>query len=688
MITRVGEVTERGPTARIRARVGGVGNACLTILPGVMLVVFAFHSGGFFPGITALAGVCLLVALVLRVALARRPFGGLSIPYVIVAFALALLAGWTLRSSAWSDAPARAVVEYDRVLLYLLAFVLGGALARTRQRLRWMIRGIAAAAVVVCVCALITRLLPDVWAVEPDIAVGRLSYPLTYWNALGLVAALGLVLCFAMTCDDRESRAGRVLSAAALPALAVALLLTFSRGSIAVAVLGLLTMVVVGRPRALLSGLLVAVPTTGLALVAGYRADLLAGNNPTSIAAAAQGHDVALAVAVCVGLAALARAALLGVDHVPSALGAKAAGGVSAEARWAVRGGAVIAAIVVAIALSLPSRVHEQYDRFLNGSPVDTTADRRDRLTNPDNNGRILQWRVATDAFHEQPLHGEGAGTYELRWDRERPSPNRIEDAHSLYAEVLGELGVVGFGLLVVALLAILAGFLALARGPDRAIGGALFAAGLAWAVHAGIEWDWELPAVSVWLFAAGGLALARPRRRRKAQPAPAPASRSRLGHPITRVGGRVIVCGACVGLALVPLATYRSEGPLRDGVRAFLADDCPRAVDRALDSIAILDLRPEPYVVLGYCDIRLGHPGLAVAAFRNAIRRDPGNWEMHYGFALARAAKGEDPRGRLRIAQRLNPRETLPAAAYRILNSDDPRDWQRRVGRATVPTR
>jgi O-antigen ligase len=116
---------------------------------------------------------------------------------------------------------------------------------------------------------------------------------------------------------------------------------------------------------------------------------------------------------------------------------------------------------------------------------------------------------VALDAFEHEPARGRGAGTFALEWDRHRPTEYQIEDAHSLYFEIRGELGIIGLLLVTAAIILVLAGFAARARGPDRVAGGALFGAGLAWTVHAGVDWDWEMPVVTCWFFTAGGLALA-----------------------------------------------------------------------------------------------------------------------------------------------------------------------------------
>lgn len=642
----------------------------VALLPGALVVGLAFQSGGFLPGPVALTAALLAVGLMIRLTIGVRPWGAISAGFAAGAAALGLLAAWTLLSAAWSDAPARAITEYDRALLYLLGFLVVGSLGRTPDRLRWAVRGLALAAFVVCLCGLATRLAPDVWTIATVAAEDRLNYPLGYWNALGLLAAIGMLLAFALTCDDREHAVVRVLAAAALPVLGPTLLLTFSRGAVAAGAIGLLVVLVAGRPRAVLGGALVAVPAVTVAVMSAYGAELLASEHPTTASAAAQGHDVALVVAACALLAAVARAALLRFDRRVAALRAPAAlrrpATVASAALMLVAG-----VVAVALTVDAPTVLDRQYERFVEGSSIKRQS-LRGRLTNPDNNGRIQQWRVALDAFSAEPLHGRGAGTYALEWERERPENYQLEDAHSLYVEVLGELGVVGLLLLVTALLLVLGGFAARARGPDRVVGGALLGAGTAWTLNAAVEWSWEMPVITLWLFALGGLALA----------APADVLPTRT----VPIAGRVLMALGCLALALVPAQVFRSEGPLRESARAFARGDCATAIDRALRSTEALGVRPEPFIVLGYCDVRVGRTDLAVRALQNAVQRDPDNWEAHYGLALVRAADGRDPRPQLRVAQRLNPLEPLVFRATRLFDTDDPRNWRRRAAAARLP--
>lgn len=448
-------------------------------------------------------------------------------------------------------------------------------------------------------------------------------------------------------------------------------MLTFSRGAVAAGAAGLLVLLAAGRPRVLLCGALAAVPAVAVAVTSAYRADLLASERPTTAAAAAQGHDVALVVAACVLAAAVVRAALLPLDRRIAALRVPAP-----LRRSAVLAGASLAVVAavgaVALAAGAPAALERQYERFVDGNTIRNQG-LTNRLTNPDNNGRLEQWRVALDAFSAEPLHGRGAGTYPLEWDRERAEIYQVEDAHSLYIEILGELGIVGLALVVTALLIVLGGFAARARGPDRVVGGALLGAGAAWGLNAGIDWTWEMPVVTLWLFAGGALALA----------APADVTPARIVPPV----GRIVLALGCLALALVPAQVFRSEGPLRESARAFARGDCATAIDRALASTSALGLRPEPFVVLGYCDVRLGQTGLAVRALENAVRRDPNNWEGYYGLALVRAAAGRDPRPALRTAQRLNPQQPIVFRAARLFATDDPQKWKRRALTARLPT-
>src|ERR687883_1637748 len=126
-----------------------VSAAILLFLPAGLLLYFAFNSGGFYPGPPAYVAVLLCLVLLLRATMAGRPFAGFSRPLTLAAGAMALYALLTLISGGWSHAPGVARVEFDLPFTYLLAMLLFGSLPRTGRRLRWMLRGVAAASLAV-----------------------------------------------------------------------------------------------------------------------------------------------------------------------------------------------------------------------------------------------------------------------------------------------------------------------------------------------------------------------------------------------------------------------------------------------------------------------------------------------------------------------------------------------------------
>jgi Flp pilus assembly protein TadD len=126
----------------------------------------------------------------------------------------------------------------------------------------------------------------------------------------------------------------------------------------------------------------------------------------------------------------------------------------------------------------------------------------------------------------------------------------------------------------------------------------------------------------------------------------------------------------------------------LNDSVEALRDGDCSRAERRAEDAISALGLRPEPYELLAYCSSRRGDHALAVVRMRQALRRAPNDWRLHYGLAIVLAHAGRDPRPELQGARELNPREPLVVEAQASLSTDDPRVWRRRAARAQLPLR
>jgi O-antigen ligase len=118
-------------------------------------------------------------------------------------------------------------------------------------------------------------------------------------------------------------------------------------------------------------------------------------------------------------------------------------------------------------------------------------------------------WRVAWKEFELHPFLGSGPGTFANYWLHYRTIPSFARDAHNLYLETLAEAGPLG---LLILLAALAVPLLALRRAQNP-IAAAAAGAYVAFLVHAGVDWDWELPAVTVVGLVAGAVLIVASRR-------------------------------------------------------------------------------------------------------------------------------------------------------------------------------
>ncbi len=669
-------------------RLQQLARTALMLVPGALVVLMGFKQGGYFPDGPALGAVLLVEVMLIVAITSHRPFDGLSPAALVVIAALGAYGLLQLSSALWSGSVGRSLLEFDRTWFYLLVLAAPASVRATGADLRWLVRGLGIGISVVCLAGLITRLLPNVWPTAAESSGGRLSYPVTYWNALGVLASLGIVLTFHLACGTEEDPRSRAIAAALTPLLALTLFFTFSRGAIAAVIVGLVVYVVVGRPRSLLTGVVCTLPCVELLILLAYRSRLLDGAQPAAPGAVAQGRLLALlalAGSICcaTALLAIARGERRRADAVrrrPWRAAARPTGVLLA---------ALAAVAVVGLLVKLPgspagppaklngppakligspakltgppsrwTRPHAAFD-----APVRAANDLRGRLASTSSDERTEYWRVALEAFAAAPIEGHGAGTYQTLWERARARPAHVVDAHSLYLQAMAELGLPGLVLLLVVVGTVLLGLLARARSSMRTTYGALLAFAVVWALHAGIDWDWEMPVVTLGFFASAGAALSRPGRS-------APGARRRL---TVRVGLVVVLLAS----AVAPILILGSQSRLVAAENAlYRAHDCTSASSAAQSSIEWLGVRPEPYEILGFCDLQRGLPTAGVAAMRDAVRADPGSWETHDALAIAQAAAGSDPRPATRAALQMNPLEPLAQHLLARFNSSDPAEW------------
>jgi hypothetical protein len=637
---------------------------------GAITGAFAYLDGGYFPGAVAPIATMLLLLIACAALAARHPMHGWGITVAVAAVPFAAFAAWTYASSGWSGSPGRAATEASRVILYLATFGLFAAAGWSAARARGLAAGLLAAITVICLLGVGSRLMPGLVDGDPGPEPERLSFPVTYWNALGLLAAFGVILGVHLSSSLQERWWARCAGAAVVPLIASALLLTLSRSGLWSCALGLVVYILIAHPRGLPTAAIAIVPTTFVAVL-GVDHSAALGVPPEAVARYDLGGQPAWLIGGAMLAAALGRAACLPLDR-------RIAGVVIRPTARRVLVGGGAAAIAVSVALGVivlrdSGLGGQAYDRFTAGlAPERQTA--ADRITSLSNNNRLSKWEAALDEYRADPTHGSGAGTFELVWIQRRGTDGQVREAHSLYLEVLGELGWPGLVLLVAALGAMLLGLARRARGPARAAPAALLAGMIAWAASAAVDWDWEMPVVTVWVFAACGLALARDSER-----APVAAGRRRLAT-------RVVVAAACVLTALVPAQLTLSELRLQDSLAAARRGDCPTAEAAARASLSVQSGRWEPRQVIGYCEITQGRFADAQRTLAAAVERDPRNWLPRYTLAVAQAGAGADPRPALAAAARYNPRQRLVSADASHLIQASPRAARRAAARALVP--
>jgi len=431
-------------------------------VPLVLVPALGVVQGGYTPDAWVWSGALAAWACGLAVVLSSSP-GALRRAWPWAAATGALLL-WTLLSATWSANPAQSVLESRRTLLYA-AVVLALVLLARSDTQRLLVPATHVAITALLVYALARYLLGTRHYDEFEQYL--LSQPLGYANAVGILSALGLLLALGIAAGSNRV-AGRAAAAASVPVLALTLDFSDSTASILALGVGLAVL-------ALLTPATLRLVATGAMLLPA--AAVAAGFGSASrLAAAAQprisGWAVAVVVLACAALAATAVARIpLPTAQPPTH-----------RLRLFLLGAVLVIALGGAAAVAHSGATEPRASYF------------------------HVAWH---DEFLAHPALGTGAGTFGRYW---ATSGKALDlggalDAHSLYLETLAELGPLGLLLLLAMLLAPLRGALARRRTPYVPAAVAAYAAFL---VHAGLDWDWELPAVVVAaLCCAGAVATA-----------------------------------------------------------------------------------------------------------------------------------------------------------------------------------
>lgn len=621
-------VTEAG-AAGLQRRALPLWSALALLLPLAAIVAVAAAQGGFYAtafGWTTLAFAWVTIVAAVVVVPRWRRF---DTAWVLAAGALCV---FTFCSALWAGSAGTAVNQGQRAAVYATA-VAGALLLLRRRDLELWVCGLVFGAAAICFYSLATRLFADHFGAFNAAAGYRLFVPIGYWNALGIFAGIAALLAFGVAVAG-HSLVLRIVAGVTLVVLLPTLYYTFSRGSWAALLVGLVVAILYSPRRSrLFLGLSVFGPLPALGVWLASRPDALTNRFASLAAASHAGHRVALelvALALVQAIVALAYVKLAERVDVP---------------RRARQGLAALGALVLVVgvagifaAYGSPSKIaHRTYHSFTG--PVNGGQNLNSRLFSLSNNGRTVLWHTAWHEFRAHPVAGGGAGSFQRWWLAHRTSDYYVQDAHNLYAQTLGELGIAGG-----ALLALLLGLplVAAVRARWHPLAATALGAYVAYLVHCIVDWDWQMPAVTLLALFAGATLIVAARGEGRAAAKP-------LSRPVRiSIGAFASVAAVVAFVGLIGnIALARSGQALLDGKGKVVVSEAKRAHRWAPWSA-------QPLRDLGEGKILAGDKRSGLADLRNAAAKDPGDWETW--FDLASATTGQQHTAAVARVRALNP--------------------------------
>jgi hypothetical protein len=613
----------------------GLRNAWL-LAPAAVIVIgvscaLAAAQGGYFPTSWGWASTSLLLTLgVWAISSGRSEIGHRELLFIGL---LALFVGWIGLSIAWSDVPASSVLELERGLVPLSCVAAFLVLAR-RSDVEWLALAFLLAITSVGLYALSTRLFPDRLGAFDSFAVYRLSDPIGYWNGLGIFCVIGLLAGLAIS-TGAASYYARAAAGASTVVLGATLYFTYSRASWVALAIGLAAAVGMSSRRLSTIGTTAVLGApVGLAVLAASQSSALTHRESVLPEAVDEGRRLAIVVAclavLAAGLVVLLRLAEQRVRPRPRLTRALGVAG------WLA---VPVVLVAVLVRFGTPADIAQRTWNAFERLPSKTGTSLNDRLFSVSGNGRADLWSAGWEMAQGHRVVGAGAGTFERFWQARTDSSFKVRDAHGLYIETLAELGTVGLALLVFALAIPLVAAFAARRKP---LVPALSGAYVAFLVHAGVDWDWELSAVTATGLIAGCLVLVSARE----------GSTTTIATPL-RAG---VVTVALVA-SVAGIVGLLGNSAIAHGRSAIEDGDAVRAIEQARRARKLLPWSPDPWLVRGEAELLAGDVRGAAQSFREAIDVDPRDWRGWHDLAVA--SEGRARARALRRALSLYPRSS-----------------------------
>lgn len=569
-----------------------------------------------------------------------------------VAFAfLAAYTVWSFVSISWAEAQGPAWEGANRTLAYCAVFALF-ALPRWRAGGAAIILGTYAIglAIVAFVALAGTAALGDP---ETSLIASRFSEPVGYHNAVAALFLAGAWPAAYLASRREVHPALRGLLLASAGVLVQVALIPQSRGSaLAVPVVAVIYAVLVpDRVRAILT----LVPViTATVLAAGVLLDVFGATLDKG------GLEIAFDDALRV--VALSGLALFVVGFAAGIVDRRAAAWPKLARRTRLVGAIAICAVALAgaaaglAAIGNPATwVDERWQEVKGGVKEESSGSTR--FSGGFDGARYDFWRVAVDAFEEQPVAGIGSENFAIDYLRERRSDQEPLHPHSLELRLLSQTGLVGTALFAGFLGFALAAAAAARYGTrDRMAAGGVAIAVVAasyWLVHGSGDWFWEIPALATPAFAWLGMA-----GRIDGSPAPA-VERPAKPRRLTVVAIVLISLTAATSFVL-PWGAARDVELAAENWRVS-AETAYDRLDRALDLNPLSD--------------RAALIGMAIASRREeyglmrhyleiALERTSASWYAHLELGALNAIEGDRKGAREHLLESLdlNPREPVTA--------------------------
>jgi O-antigen ligase len=591
----------------------------------------------------------------------------------------AALVAFTIASILWSVNPSDSWQEASRTLSYAVVFGVAMVFARFAPH-RWaaIVGGTVVASTIICGYALLTKVFPG--ALNPDEVYARLREPFGYWNAIGLMGALGAPGCLWLGARRHGHAAINALAYPALGIMLLTLLMAYSRGGLLALLIGLIVWFAL-VPLRLRGVAVLATSATGAVLVAvwTFAQDGLSKDRMPIDQRAAAGHE--LGVLLIVLIAVLLAAGL--------AIGFAAA---RRAPRGDVRRAAGIAILVLLAMLPVAAAVALAFStRGLGGSLSHGWKQLTDphASTPPNDPGRLTAigsvraryWNEALKMWKGHPMKGVGGGGYATLRPRYRQDDLDVRHAHGYVVQTLADLGLAGM-LISVALAAfwLIAATSAVGRGrgltwsaafpPERVGLLTLLSVVAIFVAHSFIDWTWFVPGTAVVaLLCAGWLAGRGPLLPEPVAGGGAILDRMRAGLRIPRRAG--LAAAALIVTLIAAWATWqplRSQNAMDDALAALERKDVNAARADAQAAQNRNPLAIEPLFVRSVVEQQAGNRTAALHALEDAVKLQPSNsepWLRLADFDLNVLHNPSQAKAALGPALYLDPRSPSGIALY-----------------------